>query len=447
MGATEHLSRFICDTRLDAIPSAVSDRAKQALVDGVAVTLGGHRQLGDGILSFVRQCGGHPVATVIGTGHRTSVPLAALANGTLAHALDYDDLNQSMGGHPTAPVWPAVLAMGEMIHASGREMLLAYLVGVEAETKLGRALIHKLYGSGWHPTAVLGTLGAAAAAAKLLGFDIHQTRMALGMAASFTGGLKHNFGTPTKALHVGQAARNGVTAALLVQQGLGAALDILEAKAGFGHLFCGSDSYDLKDMAHYLGNPWEFESPGIQQKKYPCCGSIHSAVEALRLVLKSNPAASDAVREIAGSVHPQKTHILSHPRPSTGLEAKFSLEYCLVAVLCHGRLSLDHFTDEALEDPSLQALLPRVVVSTDRSLPDWGGRIRLTSVSGEVLSATCEAFPGLTDAADLAAKFHDCADPVLGPGPCEKLMDTLWHVEDVRIASDLTQLMAPVDGE
>ena len=441
-GPTETLARFVAETPIGSVPEDVKKSALTAVIDGIAVTLGGYREMGEKITSFVKQLGGNPTATVMGSGFRTNAPLAAFANGSLAHALDYDDLNESMGGHPTAPVLPAALAMGESVHATGACVFNAYILGVEAETKLGGALIKSLYTSGWHPTSVLGAIGAAAACSRILGLDADKTRTALGIAGSFACGVKQNFGTSVKPLHIGQAAKTGVTAAMLAQSGWTSAPDILEGDAGFSNLFAGRNTYNLESMIQSLGNPWEFTSPGIKQKKYPCCGSTHSAVEAMLGIVHKTRVPHENVKRIECRVHPRKKHVLVHPRPKTGLEAKFSLEYCIAAALVHSEVRLDCFTDKAASDPVVKKLLPRIEIITDDALPEWAGRIRIETNDGNIHAGNCDELPGISKRRDLSAKFHDCSDYLIGLKRSEKAMDLLYAIEHIEDISDLTRMLS-----
>lgn len=441
MNPTEKLAAFVAETRLNDIPPAVLEHSRLPIIDGVAVTLGGYPPIGEKILEFISELGGRPVSTIAGTGYKTSAPLAAYANGTLAHVLDYDDLNESMGGHPTAPVLSAALAVGEMVQATGKQLLLAYILGVETETKIGRALIKTLYGRGWHPTAILGTLGAAAACSKLLGLDTEKTLMALGIAGSSAGGLKQNFGTPTKPLHVGQAAKNGVLAAMLAQKDWVADRSILEGHFGFCNLFCGPNSYDLSEMTEYLGNPWEISDPGIKLKKYPCCGSIHPALDAVFGLPSDTRLRPDQIERVDCSVYPSKTHILIHPRPVTGLEAKFSIEYCLAAALTDKHLCLSHFSDETVRQKKFEPLLVRIHATTDPSLPEWGCRVQIKSMDGSTVTGECIQLMGIETQDDLRSKFFDCAVPVLGPEKTVRVFDTLQHFEGIENISEMMDLL------
>ena len=211
MNVTETLAEFVVTTDLARIPSKAQEIAKQAILDCLGVMLAGSRDLiAEKIMALLQDMGGEPKASVFGKRVKTSSPLAALANGTFGHALDFDDINRSLRGHPTVPVLPAALAVGEELKSSGKEFLEAYLIGFEVEAKLGAALNPYLFEAGWYPTSVLGVMGAAAASAKLLKLDSKKVCTALGIAASQASGLRQNFGTMTKPLHAGQTAKSGV---------------------------------------------------------------------------------------------------------------------------------------------------------------------------------------------------------------------------------------------
>jgi 2-methylcitrate dehydratase PrpD len=441
MNSTETIAAFIAETPLDRIPQEALQKSKWSIIDNLAVTLAGYSQIGDEIVAFVDELGGRPVSTIVGAGRKTSAPLAALANGTLSHALDYDDLNESMGGHPTGPVLAAILAVGEMVKSSGEELLPAYVLGVETETKIGRCLIETLYKVGWHPTAILGTLGATAACCKLLGLDTEKTLMALGIAGSFASGLKQNFGTLTKPLHVGQTAKNGVMAALLARKGWTADRNILEGQFGYCNLFCGPGNYDLKDMPASLGSPWEIIDPGIRLKKYPCCGSIHPALDAVFGLSESMAPPRGQIKRVDCCVYPSKTHILVHPRPATGLEAKFSLEYCLAAALVDGHLSLSHFSGKTIRRENINGLLGRIHVATDPSLPEWGSRVRIETDDGFIFASECLKLAGISTQADLRKKFFDCVVPMLDRKNAAQLFDTLLDFENIGNISDVVPLL------
>jgi len=220
MHATAHVAEFIVKSRWEDCPPAAIEAARRAILDCLGVMLAGSLDEPARIVQSVAEAeGGSPLCTVVGTGRRTGAVWAALANGTAAHALDFDDTNFAMLGHPSAPVLAAALAAGELALADGRAVTHAFLLGFEVETTLAEVINPAHYEHGWHATCTLGTMGAAAAASRLLGLDADQTRTALAVAASQASGLKENFGTMTKPFHAGHAARSGVLAALLARQG------------------------------------------------------------------------------------------------------------------------------------------------------------------------------------------------------------------------------------
>src|SRR4051794_18305592 len=249
MSLALHVAERIHALRYQDIAPAALDWTAAAFVDTVGVTLAGIVDEGPRTLLRVPGVAAAPgPALILGTRRRTSVLDAALVNGTAAHALDYDDVAAALGGHPSAMLVPALLPLGEMLGSSGHDLVLAYVVGFETMCRIGRSVHHHHYEKGWHPTATLGIFGTVAAAARLLRLPVPQTAVALGLAASFAGGIKANFGTMTKPLHVGHAVRNGVFAALLAQQGFTANHAALEHRQGFLEVFNGPGTYNAGRM-------------------------------------------------------------------------------------------------------------------------------------------------------------------------------------------------------
>jgi len=437
MNPTQKLACFIAETTIDDIPEKVLDKSKWLIIDGIAVTLGGFIKVGEKMQSFVRAMGGNPSSGIIGSGLRTNAPLAAYANGTMSHFLDYDDLNKNMGGHPTGPVLSAALAVGELVKATGADLILAYVLGIETETKIGGTIIQSLYGTGWHPTSILGTFGATAASCKLLNLSVEETVMALGIAGSSASGVKQNFGTMTKSLHIGQAAKNGVTAAILAKQGWIADEHILDGPFGLFALFKGEKEYNLNDMTASLGNPWEIVHPGIELKKYPCCASIHSSVDSVFDLMDENPIKVGDIRKVICKVHPDKVHILVLPFPKTGLEGKFSLEYCIAASILHKKIDLDTFTDSRVKEKAVMDFLPCVSTITDASISKWGSQVSIETANGKTITKINHRFPGIAHWAELENKFLNCAVPALGFHQAKKVLKMLKHFENLSQISDL----------
>ena len=455
MGPTAQLAAFVVDATVGDVPPQAYTRAKEAILDGLGCTLvGSPTAVGQMMTAYVRQRGELAQAGVIGSGFKTSAPLAALANGTMAHALDFDDVNWRMSGHPTAPLLPAVLALGQQLQSSGREVLLAYAIGFEVETKIGLSVNPQHYDLGWHATSTLGTLGAAAACAKLLRLDDRRTAMAFGIAASTAAGLRQNFGTMVKPLHAGQAAMNGVTAAQLAQMGWTAAPDILEAPYGFCELYAGSGRYDLEASLKSLGNPYELVASGVAIKQYPCCAFTHRALDGVLGLARQYQLSATDVSAVECLVGRPTAEVLIHSRPQTGLEGKFSMQYCLAAALLDRRIVLLSFSDEKVRRPAAQEFFPRVTMivhpeaqrggMTGEELPVT---VRVLCQDGRTLVEHIQHTKGhpanpLSPVA-LEEKFEDCAFGVLERPDIRQVVELVQSLEQLdNIGTMMDVLMA-----
>ena len=438
--STRKLAEFIVRTNYEKLPAEAVEISKGAILDCIGVALAGSREeAGKIMLSLARELGGQPVAGVIGGGFRTSPVLASLANGTIAHALDYDDVGG--GTHPSCWLVPTILALGERNKSSGKEVLTAYVLGFEVAARLKGLLGAQHYGKGWHSTSTLGSLGAAAVATKLLKLDIKQTQRALGIAASLANGLRQNFGTMTKPLHAGNAARNGVLAGLLTEKGFTADESILEGRVGFLKVFGEDLEYDLEGMCQQLGAPFAVVSPGIWLKAYPCCAGNHASIDAALHLRREHPFQPDEVVEVECATGPQTPKCLIRHRPKTGLEAKFSLEYCVSVALIDGEITLDRFTDERVLTPEIQNFIPRVKYSYPAELADKTGlddlprTVTVRLRDGKVFSSKVwipKGSPGNPmSKEERRSKFENCVQGVLSAKE---------RAEVVRLVSNLEQI-------
>jgi 2-methylcitrate dehydratase PrpD len=405
--------------------------------------LAGSKEALAGILcDFVRSNGGRPVASVVGRGFKTSAADAALVNGAVAHALDYDDITRAIKGHPTAVLLPAALALAEEEGTTGQEVLLAYILGFEVACGVGDAMSTAYADDlGWHPTGPLGCLGAAVAASRILKLDEEQTAMAISLAASQAAGLRQNFGTMTKPFHAGAACRVGVTSAKLVKAGFTASLDAIEGRFGFMHAFSGGGGYDKDRVLRNLGETCYLLQSGIEIKKYPCCGSTHLALDATSRILGRESVEPLDVDRIEVLVDFDPPRSLIHERPKTALQGKFSMQYCLAAALLDRKIGLGTFTDQQVLRPEVQSLIPRV---TMRRVPGYEGQkswteaynqVELHLKDGRVLTERADRIPegalrGVT-MDEIEAKFRDCASAVLTSGATEELVDSLGRLEEV----------------
>ena len=453
MGTTEEIARFVVDTPAASIPAEVVAAARDGVLDGLGVALAGSLEPASRIIAdYVRDVGGTPQASIIGHSFKTSAPLAALANGTMAHALDYDDVIWLMSGHPTVPVLPAVLALGEMLHTPGREALAAYIIGVEVEARIGSGIGSHHYAVGWHPTATLGTLGAAAAAARLLGLNVQQTRTALGIAASEASGLRQNFGTMTKPFHAGMAARNGVVAAILAGKGFTADESILEEQFGFCAVLGGEGKYDLAAMTRNLGSPFALVDPGLDMKPYPCCRFIHRCIDAMLHIVGEHHPAPEDVAEVECHTSPFVPQIVIHHHPRTALEGKFSTEYCMARSLMDGQMRIAQFTGEKVLDPAAQELLEKVRyvhpagAEAERQPEKVVVKLRDgRQHSHEVLHAKGSPENPLTPE-ELKTKYRDCAGTVLTAEATERSLALVSRLEGVRDIAELCALVTSGAG-
>ena len=447
MGVTEKLAQFVTETNYASLPEDVVAAAKRAVLDTLAVTIAGcHEEASRTIAGYVRQLGTVGEAGVVASGFRAAASEAALANGTLAHALDYDDVSTSMLGHPSAPLLPAVFALAEKTRASGKDAIVAFVLGFEVECKLGSAIGAGHYARGWHATATLGTLGAAAACARLLRLDLAATRATLGIAASLAGGSRQNFGTMTKPLHAGIAARNGVLAASLAARGFTADASIIEAPLGFLHLF-GVGDHDAEKAVTSLGKPFDIVSPGVSVKLYPCCYATHRALDAALQLKKEASIEPGRIARVEVGVTRGTAIPLIHHRPQTGLEGKFSMEYCLAAALLDGRVGLASFSDEAVQRPEAQELLRRIEMVEEGLGPPIVGPATVTVIldDGSQHSRHVETPQGDPKAPltweELVAKYKDCAASIL---PETATARSAEIIADLEAAPDVGELMGIV---
>ena len=453
MNLTSRIAEYITTTGLEDFPPDAIDAAKAAIIDCLGCALAGSREpLADVLCDYISGLGGVPSSTVIGRGFKTNSLEAALINGAMSHALDYDDVTFITKTHPSAALIPGALPLAEEIEAGGSELLLSYLVGFEVACAVGDAISPAYFDDlGWHPTGPLGTLGAAAAAARLLRLDPEQTAMAVSLAASQASGLRQNFGTMTKPYHAGAACRAGVNAAKLVQAGFTASADALEGRFGFMRAFSGGSGYDPDRAAASLGSRCFMVESGIEIKKYPCCGSAHLALDATTLMLQRESFSADEVERIDVLVDFDPPRSLIHSRPTGGLEGKFSMQYCLAAEIIDGRVGLATFTDEQVMRTEAQDLIPRIEM---RRHPGYEGqsswteahnRVEVHLKDGRVLTeradrATTGALRGVSRD-DVRTKFLDCAAAVLSDRDAEAALGMLDSLEDVGPVGPLAELL------
>jgi 2-methylcitrate dehydratase PrpD len=433
----------------DITPDAL-DWTASAFADTVGVTLAGIQQEGPRILLRVPGIATAPGPSLIfGTDRRTSALDAALVNGVASHALDYDDVAGSMGGHPSAMLVPALIPLAEMLDSTGRDLVTAYVAGFETECRIARGVHHHHYDKGWHPTATLGIFGTVAGAARLLRLSVDQTAIALGMAASFAAGLKANFGTMTKPLHVGHGIRDGLFAALMAQQGFTANPGAFEHKQGFLDVFNGPGTYDTARILDGWYTPFECGGagdPGL--KPYPCCGSTHPSIGRMIELAQRHDLHPEQVARVTVMPHARRLPHTNNPDPRTPLAAKFSIQYCVARALADRSVKLSHFEGDAPFDPTVRALMQKLDVRPHPDMPeDWGTEVIVETTEGARFASRLDDYPSRGPAGDpmthaeLWTKFADCAERSLPRASLSAVFDTLMGIASLPNVHDLTSLL------
>ncbi|MEW6424309.1 MAG: MmgE/PrpD family protein [Bacillota bacterium] len=451
MSLIESCSSFLEKLKYEDLPSEAVKAAVRAIMDTLSVAIAGIREpLSLKLLAFLLAERSQGPATVFGTKYKFGPASAALINATAAHALDFDDVCPTIHSHPSAVVVPVILALGEEQHASGREVILAYVSGVELAAKVGVLTASSQYERGWHTTSTLGALGAAAAAAKIKRLTKSQIVNALGIAASGAGGLRKNFGTMTKPLHCGLASQNGIMAAYLAGSGFTASTDVLSGAIGYHCIFSGVSEGSIDDTGVSFGNPFEVVSPGLYLKRYPCCYATHRAADAVLLIAVNNPGlVPDEIKEITcrgpkGSFQP-----LIHDMPRTGLEGKFSMQYVVAAGIIDKKISLKTFTDDMVQRREIQLLMKRIIKIEDPEvnfIGPGGKDQRFTEVTvrcwdGRVFSEYVKSPKGspenpLTDG-EIIEKYYQCTEQFLSAEKRHKTAELLMNLPDVNDISEL----------
>jgi len=448
------LANRIADVAFDALPVAASHWAKVAILDTVGCTLAGAGEPCARIVERVTTAGAPTgQCLVFGTNHRVGTLDAALINGTAAHALDFDDCSNTLGGHPSAPILPALFALAETRTVDGRAFIAAYVAGWETETRIARGINFHHYEKGWHPTATIGVFGSTAACCHLLGLARDVTATALGLAATFASGLKANFGTMTKPLHVGHASRNGLLAALLASEGFTANAGAIEHKQGFLLVFNGAGNFDADAILRDWGRPWDIVQPGVAIKQYPCCGSTHPAVDAMLALVREHGLTPAMVERVDSWTHPRRLAHTNRPDPQSELDAKFSVQYCLARALLDRRVSLEHFEGDTFREPAIRALLPRIHAAPhpDMSMAStehFGAEVKAALTDGRVLTAKVSRPLGRGPENPLPvelleAKFLNCAARALPMDAAERLLVLLRGLDSASDIRGVTSAMTP----
>jgi 2-methylcitrate dehydratase PrpD len=459
---TAYVADFITRTRPSAVPKDVMHLGKRSILDGIGLALAGNAAESGHIVRAYLRTLGVPVdkgCTVIGTSLKVPARFAAFANGVAMHADDYDDTQLAVAKdrvyglltHPTAPALPPVLALGELGNRSGLDVLTAYQIAVEVETKIAEAINPRHYDHGFHTTGTVGTLAATAGAARLLGLNAEQTRRALGIGASQAAGLRENFGTMTKPFHPGRSCESGVVAAEFARLGWTATPVVLEANRGFFQAAGGG--YDATAIQGKLGDPWTFAMPGVSIKPHPSGSLTHPGMGKMLDLIRQHDIRPDQVTKVRVGTNRHMPNALIHHRPKTELQAKFSMEFCMAILLIERKAGLAQFTDQVVNRTDVQRMIERIEFGVHPQA-EAAGYEKMTTIidielnDGRTVSGRADFGKGspvnpMSDA-ELADKFRECAAwGRLPDRQADKVIDMVFGLEKLKSVRELMRLVAP----
>ena len=446
---TAELGHFVSGLTLKDIPAEAQAVAKTGIADCFGVMIAGAR---DPVVALLdREMAGSDSAaqaSLIPSLKKRNVEDAALVNGAAAHVLDYDDV--TLDGHPSAVLVPAIIAQGEVLGASGAELLTAYVAGYEVWAELLMREPVPLHQKGWHPTAVRGTVAAAAACAKLRRLSPEKTQTALAIAASMAGGLVANFGSLTKCFQVGRAAQSGIIAARLADAGLTASPDTLEHQSGFLAAFSPGGKPDLAREFDPKNKVWHLVRQGLNIKRYPNCYATHRAIDCAIDLTEQHDLKPSDVDEIRVSTGEMQMLMVRNHQPKNAFEAKFSMEFAMASSLVARAVGLAQLTDAFVERADVQGLIPRVSIATTKETmngsafaPSEAVEIRTKKGdvfnSGPVTHAKGSAERPLSRG-ELQDKFDDCIGDDLGAKAKSNAFEKLMNIERLNGAADLLSL-------
>jgi len=444
MKTTDKLVSFVQQASYRGFPREVIHQAKRCFLDLIGVALGGARQpLVRILIKTAKETGGKPQATVLGNGLKTSVLNAALVNGAMAHALDFDDTHIGSIIHPSAPVIPAVLALGERLKTTGKSCLEAFIAGYEVETRIGLGLGSRHYNRGWHTTSTCGRFGAAAASGKLLHLSSLQMSRAMGLAATQASGLRLAFGTMTKPFHPGKSAFDGLLAALLAKNDFTCPDNMLEGAKGFAEAL-GDDDTDLNRMAKGLGEKYEILNNTF--KPYAACLLTHPTIDGvfeLKHRFQLDPAEVD---EISCEVARFCLDSAGQKEPETGLAGKFSIYYCAALPLMQESAGEEQFTDKKVQNPRMIALRKKVKARINPALNDTEARVTIRTKDGKKYSAFIDKPKGdprnPPSDSDLENKFRSLAVNALPQRKVDTAIEMIWSLDKLKKLGGLMKMLS-----
>jgi 2-methylcitrate dehydratase PrpD len=439
---TKSLAQFIADTQWDALSPPVIHQAKRALVNFFAVALTGCREPTiETALQSLSAFSAGKQATVIGRPERLDALSAAFLNAAGANVLDFCDTHVPTVIHPTAPVAPALFALGELKRVSGRDLILAFVLGTEIECRIGLAISPSHYRRGWHITATCGVFGAAAASGKLLALKAEPLISALGLAATQAAGLCECLGTPAKSVHVGNAARNGLWSALLAAEGLAGPAEPLTGGQGYFHAL--AETPQLSLLTDRLGDEWEIMKTAF--KPYPCGFVVHPVLDCVIDWRRAHPGV--VVEQVTVIGNPLLAARTDRANISTSGQSQVSVQHAVAAALTTGKAGVEQFADACVHDPRVVALRGKVAVRNDASLATTAATVEIAAADGTLHKLHQRAARGsddnpMTDR-DLEDKLREAAAQAIPRNDVAALIDAIWTVDDCADIAKLPALTVP----
>jgi 2-methylcitrate dehydratase PrpD len=450
---------WLADTP-DEWPDAAMTTARRAFMDTLGVSIPGAAETVTRAVLATVQTWGSGACTTIGSSAKLPAPWAALVNGTAAHALDFDDNFDPAKAHASAVLVPTILALAEQEGASGRACLDAYIAGLQIMGRVGQGLNPVHRNRGWHATATVGAVGAGAACARLLRLPARQAAYALSIATSMAGGFMSQFGTMTKPVHAGLAAKSGILAASLARGGIDAGLATLDGPTGMNRLMVGPDYEALRDALTHVehgqtlrfetasvGEPLLIVSSGLKVKRFPNCGSAHRAMDGLLALREGLGFEAADIAEIRISAPVSHLNNLMYQDPQNAVQAKFSLEFALAMIAIHGRCGLADFTDDRVMEPDIRAFYPRIVrLPVDKAEGEFPTEVEVVLSEGarhlERVAMPVGSLAVPLNERQVWDKFDQCAAGHLSPGDIVALHDKLSTMERLATMAPVMNLLA-----
>ena len=447
MEVTKTLAKFLVTHRYADVPEKVRHEAARSLLNWVGCAVGACRhETVDRMLAALAEFSGPAQATVLGRGERLDAMLAALVNGTSSHVFDFDDTHLKTVIHPSGPVASAILALAEKTPVTGEDFLHAFILGVEAECRIGNAVYPAHYNVGWHITGTAGVFGAAAATGRLLGLTGQQMTWALGIAATQSSGLREMFGTMVKPMHPGNAARNGMLAALLAAKDYTSSNQGIEAARGFAHVL--STEFKPGEITDRLGETWEV---ALNTYKPYACGIVeHPAIDGCIQLRNEHGLKAEDIESVSLRVHPLVLELTGKKTPQTGLEGKFSVYHSTAVAIVHGAGGEAQYSDAVVRDPRVVALRDKVSATVEQGIHEDQVRIAIKLRSGKVLEKFVEHAVGslgkpMSDD-DLETKFRGQIDGILSKAEADKLLGLCWEIGRLKDAAHVARASVPAAG-